>query len=118
MGNRKKTQGKEETNCGRASFTELRFFFFDEVNWSDMEEIVGVQQKYYFFMNIYERGVRKYVPVHKTREVNVLFNKVCSCKTKDSTYKKRGDPQQKHNRDCRLERNEHVRIRIEEEKKI
>lgn len=46
---------KGRRDYGKTNFEQLESIF-DYVDWEDMEELVGVQKKYDFFMNMYEKG--------------------------------------------------------------
>ncbi len=65
--NLREKQRENRRTYGRANFAELRSFF-NEVNWDELEELAEVQQKYDFFRQVYEMGVKKYVRTYKIKE--------------------------------------------------
>ncbi len=45
-----------------------------------MKNLDGVQQKYDFFLNMHEMGVKNYVPMYRIREekISIWFNRKCA----------------------------------------
>ena len=106
-------------NHARANFEELRKFF-GNIDWKNVMKDLTVQEKYELFLEKYNEGVQKYVPVYRVRESKYSwFNGRCveAKKRKDKAWKKWMKNRNDINREqYRNERNEYVRIRREEER--
>ena len=119
---RDETHRKKRRNFAKANFPELRNFF-EQINWKEIERLKSVQQKYDFFLRKYEEGIIKYVPEYKVKEKGKKdwFNKRCAtAKAKrDKAFKRlMKRPTQENKTEYKLERNEYVKIRREEEMKF
>ena len=106
-------------NYARTNFVELRKFF-GRVNWKVLMEGKNVQEKYEAFLNKYNEGVKKYVPIYKVRKSkHNWYNARCAeaKKRKDKAWKLLKKQRNENNREQYKEaRNEYVRIRKEEER--
>ena len=86
-----------------------------------MKELKDVQEKYDFFLMIYKRGVKKYVPFDQVKEkgkkewFNRKYNRAKMEKDRAWMRMKRKQ-KQITKEEYKLERNEYVRVRREEEK--
>ena len=109
-------------NYAKANFPEL-MNFFGHINWEEMMKLRDVQQKYDFFLDKYEQGIMRYVPTYKvkTKRRSDWFNMTCerAKQRRDKAWDKmRKKPTRENKIHYKLERNEYVRIRREEERKF
>ena len=108
-------------NYAKTNFEGLKGFF-SHINWKRIEDAPSVQEKYKRFLEIYEDGVKEFVPLYKVKEKkrNDWFNDRCEKakrardKAWDKLKKRRNENAQ---REYKTLRNEYVNIRREEERK-
>jgi len=113
---------KNRLNYRKADKKGLKEYFLG-INWNEMMGAEEVQDKYDIFMNIYNAGVKKYVPKYKWREEQKQdwFNEKCF---KAKEKRDRAWRIWKRNRNARNKenytslRNEYAKVRKEEEKKF
>ncbi len=66
---------EENRNYEKANINDLKRFC-EEMDWGKLKRANDVQDKYDIFMELYETGVKKYVPLYKLIEKGkqVSFN--------------------------------------------
>ena len=78
---RQESYRKDRFNFDKADFASLRHFYAN-ADWSGLGQLVNMQDKYTYFMKVYESGIRRYVPKigqqkWKMERKNEWFNKQC-----------------------------------------
>ena len=115
---------KEDYKSGRlhyakAKFDELRNFY-GKIDWKKIMEGKTVQKKYEIFLEKYNDGVKKYVPLYNVRRKKYSwYNARCqeAKRAKDRAWKKLIKQRNLFNSERYKEaRNEYIRIRREEER--
>ena len=106
-------------NYAKAKFDELRIFY-DKIDWRKIMEGKKVQEKYDIFLEKYNEGVQKYVPLFNVkRRKYSWYNARCqeAKRAKDRAWKKLIKQRNGYNSEKYKEaRNEYIRIRREEER--
>ena len=69
---------RRRRNYAKANFNELKEYF-EKTDWKVLQELEDVQQKYDAFLEIYEQGVKKHVPLYTVKEKGKKewFNVMC-----------------------------------------
>ena len=62
---------KKRRNYGKAMYIEIKKIF-DETDWTRMKELKDVQEKYDFFLMIYERAVKKFYQAEEKGKKRVV----------------------------------------------
>ena len=58
---------KKRRNYAKANYTAMKKFF-NETDWKKIKELKDMQEKYDFFLRIYEQRVKKCVTFYKVKE--------------------------------------------------
>ena len=58
---------KKRRNYAKANYTAMKRFF-NEIDWSIMEKLKDVQEKYDLFLMIHKQGVKEYIPFYEVKE--------------------------------------------------
>ena len=58
---------KNRRHYVKANYTAMKRFS-NEINWTKINELKDIQEKYDLFLMIYKQGVNEYVPFYKVKE--------------------------------------------------
>ena len=108
-------------NYGKTNFVELRNYF-EQVDWTGVDQANGVEEGWSEFKNIYEQGVEKWVPKMKKRNIKIQewFNKRCekATETRDKAWSKWTRRRTTQTWETyKKARNEYTKVRREEARK-
>ncbi len=110
----------ERFNYGKSNFEQMRRYF-GEADWSTLITASNVQKKWEAFINIYEEGVKRYVPKVETkrRYNNDWYNRRCEIASEEremawNRWRRKNTQELWQN--YTTTRNEYVRV-IREERK-
>ncbi|XP_050725009.1 uncharacterized protein LOC127002828 [Eriocheir sinensis] len=118
------TEGDESYKRNRRNYRKADMEnikkYYGELNLEKLKRKCEVQEKY-IFMEAYETGVMKYVPLYKPKEKgkNDWFNARCADakEKRDKAWKRlKRNKNQRNKEDFKIARNEYVKIRREKEK--
>ena len=112
---------EKRRNYARANYKELSKYF-PSINWTQLKNKRGIQEKYNYFLEIYNKGVQLYVPFYgkKKKGNKDWFNESCVAakRLKDKTWKTYKKRSTEINREAyKMARNNYVKVRRDEEKK-
>ena len=119
------SQDKEEhkekcLNYAKGRYDDLRNYFAN-ADWSEMYQVISVQQKYEKFMEIYNEATVKFVPKYtqKVKKGNQWFNKECekAKREKEEAWKKyKKSNEELEGEVYRSARNRYVQVRRKAQK--